>query len=529
MRIQSIPLFVLAVLSAPLTLQAGEITVEAVVLEGDAVEGVGAVTRIDNVVINSSGTTLVEVDTDFADADTDGAMLRDGALYLREEQALPDRQGAILDGFDSVNLNDEGQSGWNLSLSGTADANDDTGVYLGSSRVIQEGFVSTSDVFSPGTRYIGFFDVKTNSLDQLMIVASIDDNTIASPVDRALVIADLDENGTLLTETVLTKEGDILPGQLAAVTDFGTDPHESAFNDQGSILYLADLDTVSAVDVALYLDLALIAQEGSASPLSGRNYELLSGRGNDLNNSGQFIFKANLAGAATDDDVLVLGVLGAGGTSVFRQEGGTIDAIAPFTFVNFGLAGGPVQIDDSGNVVYYAQWNDPNADLDTGLFINGSLIVQEGVTEVDGVILDTIANGCDAFVLSEDGSWLVFEGALSNGLEGAFAVELPAGLANTPELEVHAVTLHLQARPNPFASGVEFELALERSSEVRLAIFDASGRRVAELSNGTMPAGIHRIDWPRTDQAGRRLASGAYYARLDLDGARISKKLVALD
>ena len=520
-----IPMFVLA-LAVPVSLQAGEITVETVVLEGEAVAGVGNVTRIDNVAINSSGTTLVEVDTDFADGDLDGAMLRDGELYLREEHPLSDPPGSTIDSFDSVNLSEDGQSGWNLFLNGTAGTNDDTGVYLDTTLVIQEGDVSTSPVFAPGTRYIGFFDVKINALDQLMIVASVEDTTIASTVDRALVIADVDENGTLLTETVLAKEGDILPGQSRPILDFGTDPHESAFNDQGSILYLADLDTLSTADIALYLDLGLIAQEGGASPLAERNYEILSGRGNDLNNEGEFVFKANLDGATTDDEVLVIG--SSGGTSVFRQEGGSIDAIAPFTFVNFGLSSGPVQIDDQGRVLYYAQWSDPNADIDSGLFLGDSMLVQEGVTEVDGVILDTIANGTDAFVLSEDGSWLIFEGVLVGGLEGAFAVQIPDDTANAPESGIEVVRLHLQARPNPFAGGVEFELGLEQSSEVRLEIFDAAGRRVAQLANGPLEAGIHRIDWARTDMSGRRLASGAYYARLDLDGTQISRKIVAL-
>lgn len=523
---RAIPMFVLA-LAMPLSVQAGEVTVEAVVLEGDVVEGVGNVTSIDNVAINSSGTTLVEVDTDFPNSDTDGAMLRDGVLYLREEQSVPEPLGATIDGFDSVNLTEDGHSGWNLFLNGTTGSNDDTGVYLDTTLVIQEGDVSTSSAFSPGTRYIGFFDVKINALHQLMIVASVEDTAIASTVDRALVIADLDENGALLSETVLAKEGDILPGQTTPILDFGTDPHGSAFNDQGSVLYLVDVDTVSTADIALYLDLTLIAQEGAPSPLPGRNYELLSGRGNDLNNAGQFVFKANLDGDTTNDEVLVVG--SSGGTSVFRQEGGTIDAIAPFTFVNFGLAGGPVQIDDRGRVLYCAQWNDPNGDIDSGLFLDDSLLVQEGVTEVDGVILDTIANGTDAFMLSEDGSWLIFEGVLVGGRDGAFAVQIPDDTADAPESGTEAVRLHLQARPNPFASGVEFELALEQSSQVRLEIFDAAGRRVAELANGPLAAGIHRIAWGRTDLSGRRLASGAYYARLELDGAQLSRKIVALD
>ena len=96
-------------------------------LEGDAVPGVGAITRIDNLAVNDLGEWLVEADTDNADTDADQVVIRDGSLYLREGDALADPAGATINTFDSINLNNQGHSGWNFFLSGTAGSGDDSG------------------------------------------------------------------------------------------------------------------------------------------------------------------------------------------------------------------------------------------------------------------------------------------------------------------------------------------------------------------------------------------------------------------
>ena len=50
-------------------------TMTVVVLEGDVVAGLGAVTRIDNLDVNDAGEWLVEIDTDIADTNTDGFVI----------------------------------------------------------------------------------------------------------------------------------------------------------------------------------------------------------------------------------------------------------------------------------------------------------------------------------------------------------------------------------------------------------------------------------------------------------------------
>jgi hypothetical protein len=493
----------------------------AVVSEGDAVGGVGNVFRIDNLAVNNAGEWLVEADTDHADTNLDQVLLGPGGLVLREGDGLADPAGSSLDSFDSINLNESGDSGWNFFLDGTSGTGDDSGIYFNTTLVIQESDVSTAAAFSPGTPYIGFFDAKINDSDQMAIVASVDDPAIPSSVDQAIVRIDIDGAGNLLAETVVAKEGDALAGQTETVTTFGTGPHQSAFNDAGSVLYFADLTGDTSMDGVIYLDGTLVAQERSPSPAGGRLYELLSSRSLDVNNAGGHVFKANLAGDTTDDEIIV-----ANG-AIVAQEGDSPAAIAPFLLTGFGTGSGPVRIADDGSVLWFGDWDDPDTDRDTGLFLDDTLIVQEGVTTIGGVILDTIASGQDAFALSDNGQWVIFEGVLVNGIEAAFLLEVdPPTEVVTTELRPAA---RLTASPNPFRGRTNVSYSLDAPGEVELTVYDVTGRLVRTLASGAQGAGEHRTSWTGLDTAGRRLPAGVYFVRLRAAGSVAQTKVVRVD
>ncbi|TAH34331.1 MAG: hypothetical protein EYC70_15400 [Planctomycetota bacterium] len=395
--------------------------IEPAVLEGDNVAGVGLVTLIDNLAINDSGDWRVEADTDNADTNADSVMLSPGlTVFLREGDALTLPAGASLDSFDSVTLNNLGHSGWNFFLDGTIGTSDDSGIYINANLVLQESFISTSPGFSPGTPYIGFFETKINDSNRILVVASVDDPIIASTVDRALVVLDTDPSGALLGETVLAKEGDVLPGQIETVADFGTGPHNFAFNNAGSALYFADLNGDTTLDGVIYLDSTILAQEGSPGPIPGRNWENLSSRPMDLNNLGGFVFRGDLNGDTTTDEVIVQN------GAVIVQEGDSLPGIAPFRLTGFGT--GPLLIDDGGNVLWFGDWDDPDTTRDTGLFLNRTLLVQEGETLINGMLLESLSSTQDAFSLSDNGKWILFEGSLAGAVNGAFRASFPLTL-----------------------------------------------------------------------------------------------------
>jgi hypothetical protein len=71
---------------------------------------------------------------------------------------------------------------------------------------------------------------------------------------------------------------------------------------------------------------------------------------------------------------------------------------------------------------------------------------------------------------------------------------------------------------------------LERSpSQVRLEIFDVTGRRVRTVLDGPMTRGGHVVAWDTRNSAGRHVAAGVYWARLIVDGKSLgAKKMVVL-
>lgn len=88
-------------------------------------------------------------------------------------------------------------------------------------------------------------------------------------------------------------------------------------------------------------------------------------------------------------------------------------------------------------------------------------------------------------------------------------------------------TLHAAA-PNPFNPATSIRFTLPRAAHARVLVFDVSGALVRKLAGGLYPAGTHALRWDGRDDRGRDLASGAYFYRLEADGAREARKLILL-
>jgi dienelactone hydrolase len=69
--------------------------------------------------------------------------------------------------------------------------------------------------------------------------------------------------------------------------------------------------------------------------------------------------------------------------------------------------------------------------------------------------------------------------------------------------------------PNPFNSGTTFVLDLPHPCAVKLTFYDASGRRVASVDAGVLPAGSHRLPWEARDARGDALPTGIYLCRVE--------------
>ncbi len=98
----------------------------------------------------------------------------------------------------------------------------------------------------------------------------------------------------------------------------------------------------------------------------------------------------------------------------------------------------------------------------------------------------------------------------------------------TPVPDLSLRLILAQNSPNPFnpKTVIRFELAVEM--QVKLAIFDLSGRRITTLSEELLPAGSHQRAWAGLDRHGLPVSSGVYLYRLEAGGQSIIRSLVLL-
>lgn len=88
--------------------------------------------------------------------------------------------------------------------------------------------------------------------------------------------------------------------------------------------------------------------------------------------------------------------------------------------------------------------------------------------------------------------------------------------ASSPVRDTPAVAADrlLPAYPNPFNPATTIAYELSGTQEVRLAVYDLGGRRIAVLDEGEREAGRHEVRWEGLDQSGQPVPSGAYLVEM---------------
>ena len=82
--------------------------------------------------------------------------------------------------------------------------------------------------------------------------------------------------------------------------------------------------------------------------------------------------------------------------------------------------------------------------------------------------------------------------------------------------------------PNPTRGSITVGFAISRESAARLAVYDASGKLVCTIVDGTLSAGPHTVTWDGHTQSGRKLPSGAYFLKLSAEGRSTSRKVIVV-
>jgi hypothetical protein len=82
-----------------------------------------------------------------------------------------------------------------------------------------------------------------------------------------------------------------------------------------------------------------------------------------------------------------------------------------------------------------------------------------------------------------------------------------------------------QNYPNPFNPSTMIAYRIDRASHVVLSIYDITGRQVETLVDRYQSVEMYQVRWNADGVTGRRLASGVYIARLQVDGQVSAKTM----
>ena len=85
-----------------------------------------------------------------------------------------------------------------------------------------------------------------------------------------------------------------------------------------------------------------------------------------------------------------------------------------------------------------------------------------------------------------------------------------------------------QNYPNPFNPVTNIRFTLPNAGNVRLCVYNMLGEEVKTLVDVHKTAGVYSVDWDGTNSAGRKIASGVYFYKLQMGSSVQVKKMLLM-
>lgn len=430
-RLAGAAAFALSAMLVP-TAAADESSVNLSILiqEGDPLPGgTGTVGVVNDIFVNNNGDWIADVNV--SGGSTNRAIIRNGQLWLANGDAIPpnDTVSSVANLLKA--MNNHGDVTFRPSL----DIND-SGVYLNFDPLLLEDDISTAPQFSPDTPYIGFFRSRLTDNGELLSVVTASDSELPGSVHRALVWLTVDPDTGDVTEDVLMKRHDHPWGTEPGV-EFGqvnSNAQNFAISNEGNVIYSAPFTgSPSDTNGGIYVNETLVARKGDPSPVSGSDYANIGSSAVrvDMNDLGDYIFMCTLTNqpTATNTAIFRNNIFTDGPDERVIQRGDPVPGVPAETIDSFGTGVQP-HITNDGDVIWYARFTG-DSDTNQGLFINETLIMQKGVTSIDGNLVTVVAgtvnlsNGLtQGMVASDDGSHVIVRVRLADGSRAAVLAEI---------------------------------------------------------------------------------------------------------
>ena len=161
------------------------------------------------------------------------------------------------------------------------------------------------------------------------------------------------------------------------------------------------------------------------------------------------------------------------------------------------------------------------------------VVMADGGTLQGAIFAKTVETGdlCTLrpHVLPEDIDPLVLPVVAASATAAAPTPDGGASFLNTSASDLGLEFTLKQNQPNPFRVGTVMRFALPEAREVRLEVFDISGRMVKSIARGKFGPGLHTLVWNGLGERGTRLPSGVYLYRLAAGKDVANRKLIMMN
>jgi len=399
----------------------------------------------------------------------DGAVLMAGGSPISELTVIPPAAGGVggetWDNFDYVGVNEDGHYMF------TGDTGGDTAT---DEFIAFDGMITLRE---------GFY------LDGQTLSGSIEGAYMNEQGDYAFIWDILDNSAEALyfRDQLLVKEGDMVDINGDLIPDPGT-----ALNNFTGIsaLTVSDQDPGGLVRIYFTADVEF-------PPMMNASDEVIVIKDLDA---------AGLTAAELDE------LQREGNGSRLELEGGfviTVPAVVSAFLTNFNVKqqGAGVAIDWSIAATEFGEFrlmgcqDDVTWDVDFTMSRQGRFIATD----------DRAAAGTVTYTLYHR-----FDGSDWSLLNRHDLVVAPSRLG----------TRLLGASPNPFNPQTSIEFSVDTPQQLKIWVYDLSGRRLALLANEMFAAGSNAVPWDGRDGYGRAVASGTYLAVMEGDRVTDSTKLL---
>jgi len=147
------------------------------------------------------------------------------------------------------------------------------------------------------------------------------------------------------------------------------------------------------------------------------------------------------------------------------------------------------------------------------------------------VTTDAVGN-VDFMVVTQPFTEVEYLGATATDSSGSTSEFSPCFLASPASAVGDQPVTHAAlypAAPNPFNPFTVIRYDVPGAgADVKMVVYDVSGRRVATLVDGYQSGGRKRVTWNGRNDDGNRVATGLYFYRMTIPGFEMTKKMVLL-